>query len=219
MLFAISKKLSKIDSPLNIKYREVTINNTNSYEYLGNQIDQSVLLTINFEKRYRKASGRIRLLQRVRQYLTVEAAEKIFNMMIVPLLTYCCLLKLPLTKTQTSMLSSLQNRASSVIYGNDNREKKIVSILHQRQVKSCVTVRKCLNGTVCSPTKEYFQVNKHSLVTRNQNCLLKLPMLRLELGRQTFAYSGAKPYNDLLTNIRKEENFLTFTKYIKSYNF
>ena len=117
------------------------------------------------------------------------------------------------------MLSSLQNRASSVIYGNDNREKKIVSILHQRQVKSCVTVRKCLNGTVCSPTKEYFQVNKHSLVTRNQNCLLKLPMLRLELGRQTFAYSGAKPYNDLLTNIRKEENFLTFTKYIKSYNF
>ena len=137
MLFANSKKLSKIDSPLNIKYREVTINNTNSYEYLGNQIDQSVLLTINFQKRYRKASGRIRLLQRVRQYLTVEAAEKIFNMMIVPLLTYCCLLKLPLTKTQTSMLSSLQNRASSVIYGNDNREKKIVSILHQRHVKSC----------------------------------------------------------------------------------
>ena len=99
MLFANSKKLCKIDSPLNIKYREVTINNTNSYEYLGNQIDQSVLLTINFEKRYRKASGRIRLLQTVRQYLTVEAAEEIFNMIIVPLLAYCCLLNLPLTKT------------------------------------------------------------------------------------------------------------------------
>ena len=219
MLFATSKKLSKIDSPLNIKYREVTINNTNSYEYLGNQIDQSALLTINFEKRYRKASGRIRLLQRVRQYLTVEAAEKIFNMMIVPLLTYCCLLKLPLTKTQTLMLSSLRNRASSVIYGNDNREKKIVSILHHRQVKSCVTVRKCLDGTLCSSMKEYFQVNKHSLGTRNQNCILKLPKLRLELGRQTFAYSGAKLYNDLPTNIRKEENILTFTKYIKTYNF
>ena len=95
---------------------------------------------MNFEKCYRKASRRIHLLQKVRQYLSVEAAEKIFNMMIVPLFKYCCLLKLPLTKTQTSMLSSLQNRASSVIYGNDNHEKKIVSILHQRQVKSCVTV-------------------------------------------------------------------------------
>ena len=67
--------------------------------------------------------------------------------------------------------------------------------------------------------KEYFQVNKHSLGTRNQNCLLKLPKLGLELGRQTFAYSGAKLCNDLPTNLRKEENFLIFTKYIKSYNF
>ena len=166
MLFTTLKKLSKINSPLNIKYREVTISNANSYEYLGNQIDQSALLTINFEKRYRKASRHIRLLQRVRQYLTVEAAEKFFNMMIVTLLMYCCLVQLPLTKTQTSMLSSLQNRASSVIYGNDNHEKKIVSILHQRQVKSCVTVQKCMDGTICGPTKEYFQVNKHSLGTR-----------------------------------------------------
>ena len=166
MLFTTLKKLSKIDSPLNIKYHEVTISNTNSYEYLANQSGQSALLTINFEKRYRKASGRIRLLQRVCQYLIVEAAEKIFNTMIVPLLAYCCLLQLPLTKTQTSVLSSLQNRASGVIYGNDNHKKKIVSILHQRQVKSCVAVRKCLDGTICSPTKGYFQVNKHSLGMR-----------------------------------------------------
>jgi len=136
MLFATLKKLSKIDEPLKIRYHDISINSTNSYEYLGNLIDQSILLNKNFEKRYRKASGRIRLLQRVRPYLTVEAAENFFNMMIVPLLTYCCLLKIPLTRTQTSLLTSLQYRATSIIYGNAGYERKIMSIIHQRNVKT-----------------------------------------------------------------------------------
>ena len=220
MLFGTSRKLSNIDKPLNIKYRGSDINNTNSYEYLGNLIDRSVLLNTNFEKRYKKASGRIRLLKRVRQYLTVDAAEKIFNMMIVPLLTYCSLLKLPLTRTQTSLRTFMQDQAIKIIYENNaNHKRNIVSIIHQRKVRCCITVWKCLHDEGCSSMKKYFDINEHNLGTRNQNCLLKLPKLRLEIGRQRFAYSGAKLYNDLPIIIRKEEIFSNFVKNVKSFSF
>jgi len=182
MLFSTSKKLNAIKEPLKIKYRHTVINNTDTYDYLGNLIDQPINLAKNFEKRYKKASGRIRLLQRVRQYLTTEAAEKVFTMMIAPLLTYCCAVKISLTRTQTSSLTSIENRASRIIYGNESN-KRVPSINDQRLVKSCLTVHKCLNNETCSPMKNYFELNRHNLRTRNQNTFLKLPKLKLELGR------------------------------------
>ena len=45
MLFATSKKLNKINEPLKVKYRDTVINNTDTYDYLGNTIDQSINIT------------------------------------------------------------------------------------------------------------------------------------------------------------------------------
>ena len=158
------------------------------------------------------------MLQRVRKYLTIAAAEKIFNMMIAPLTTYCCLVKMPLSQTQLSSLRSLEDRASQIIYSKENN-KKVASIIHQRNTKSCLTVLKCINNKTCTPMKSYFEINEHNKSTRNQNSLLKLPRLRLELGRQTFSYSGAKIYNDLPTNLRKERNFSCFKRALKLHVF
>jgi len=65
-------------------------------------IDQSILVNKNFEKRYTRASGKIQLLQRVRQYLTVEAAEKI-NLQYDD--RSFADVKIPLTSTQTLLLT------------------------------------------------------------------------------------------------------------------
>ena len=57
--------------------------------------------------------------------------------------------------------------------------------------------------------KNYFEVNQHAMRTRNQNLMIKLPTIKLELGRQTSLYTGAKVFNDLPINLRKEKDFLT----------
>ena len=80
-------------------------------------------------------------------------------------------------------------------------------------------VHKCIHGEVCSPMKNYFELNKHKKATRNQNHLLKLPKLRLELGRQTFSYTGAKLYNDLPLDLRKQSNFNVFKNSLGSHKF
>ena len=217
ILFGTAIKLNRTE-PLQIFCQNTLINNTDTYEYLGNLIDPSVNLGKNFDKRYKKAAGRVRLLQRVRPYLTVTAAERIFEMTISPLLTYCCLTKLSLTQTQKNFLQSIENRASRLIYGMNN-DKKVIPINHQRYTKACLIVRKCLNNNLCSPMKNYFQVNDHTKNTRNQNSLIKLPKLRLELGKQTFLYSGAKLYNNLPLNFRKEKDFSKFKVVLKSHTF
>ncbi len=149
-----------------------------------NLIDPSINLNKNFDRRYKKASSRIQLLRKVHKF---EAVEKVYNAMIAPLLTYCCFVKLPLSRTQKASLKSIEARASKIVYGKSEM-KKVQSVSQQRNIKACSIVHKCLSKNICTPMKNYFEINKHDMCTRNQNLLIKLPKLKLELGRQTFLY-------------------------------
>jgi hypothetical protein len=211
MLFGTTKKLSKIARNLEIKYRGNVINNTSRYEYLGNLIDPALNLNENFQRWYKKASGRIRFLSKVRPYLTVEAAEKIYNMMIIPLLTYCSIIKLNLSKIQEDHLLSIESRAFKIIHGN-RHSKKVPSVYCLIKHRACVAVRKHLDGDTCDPFQSYFIINQHRHHTRNQDSLLKLQRINLELGRETFYYSGAKLYNNLPLSIREEKHLSTFSE-------
>ena len=68
--------------------------------------------------------------------------------------------------------------------------------------KSCKIVRKCLNGELCAKFNEYFAINNHQKNTRNRNVLLKLPKVKLEFGKKSFIFQGAKIYNELPLDIR-----------------
>ena len=57
-------------------------------------------LTSNFEQAYKKASARLRLLHNVRRYLTAESAKMIFELMIMPILTYSSAAKTSFNNTQ-----------------------------------------------------------------------------------------------------------------------
>ena len=100
MLFGTTKKLSKQSESLQIKYNNYIINNANEYNYLGNTITPSLNFDKQFRSQCRRSSGRVCLLPKVRPYLTVEAAEKIYNAMIAPIFLYCCTINLHLTATQ-----------------------------------------------------------------------------------------------------------------------
>ena len=122
------------------KYGDHVINSTTCYEYLGNFIDPSITLNMNFDKRYKNASSRIRLLGKVHKYLTVEASEKVYNTIIALLLTYCCIVKLPLYGTQATSLQSIEDRASKIVYGK-SKMREVPSISRMRNIKACLPVQ------------------------------------------------------------------------------
>jgi len=52
------------------------------YNYLGNTITPTLNFIKNFQSPYKKVSGRINLLSKVREYLIRQAAEKVYQTMI-----------------------------------------------------------------------------------------------------------------------------------------
>lgn len=213
MLFGTAKRIG--DQKLTLTYRGNKVNETERYVYLGNVLDSTLSLNEDFFTKYKRAAIRVNLLRKIRHLLTIKATQKIIEMMIVPLITYCGNLHLVLTSTQQSRLVSLENRFKSL--NNDTYVQPIQNRLH---LKTCIYVRKCLNGEVCSDFKNYFKLVQHNKNTRNNNLILKLPSIKLELCRKSLAFAGAKLYNELPLEIRAEGSFIIFktkvTEYFKS---
>ena len=104
---------------LNIKYRQQTLSLTSSYRYLGIKLDQSLSLTEYFVTTYKKASGRLYLLKRIRSHLTKQAVLAIYRTMIVPLFTYCSILTLNVNQTQRKRKISFERRTNELIFGSN----------------------------------------------------------------------------------------------------
>ena len=115
---------------LNIMYLDNAVNVTTTYKYLGVQLDQTLTLSDQFDTSYKKASSRLFLLNKLRNLLTVEASRAIYNSMVLPVITYCCLVNLHNTETQVYKLASLEYRAKRIINTND---QKIISIVKYKQ--------------------------------------------------------------------------------------
>ena len=70
-------------------------------------------------------------------------------------------------------------------------------------------------GEVGDPFENYFEFLIATVNTRNKNILPRLPKLKLEYGRRSTKYLGAKIFNDLSIEVRrhcKEKNFNSILK-------
>ncbi len=99
----------------NLRYRGHAITTTTSYKYLGYTLDACLSLNENFNTAYKRASKRLRLLSKLREYVTSDAAFKIYEMMILPILTYNTMIKPVFTATQLARLNSIEKRASEIV--------------------------------------------------------------------------------------------------------
>jgi hypothetical protein len=207
MLFGTSQNLAKQTSVLNIKFAHENVLFTKSYKYLGVKITPSLNMNTNFDHAYKKASGRLRLLRKIRSHLTPVSCGLLYQSMITPILTYCATSHLKKTKSQLEKLESIHSRATDII-SSEIISRKIKSPSEVIKIKALQSVRKCLDGSTCSNYNNYFQILSNR--TRNNGILLKLPRLRLEYARGSFYYAGAVLYNELPCAIRTTQNFNKF---------
>ena len=70
-------------------------------------------------------------------------------------------------------------------------------------------------GEVGGPFENYFKFLNTTVNTRNKNILFRLPKSKLEYGRRSTKYLGAKIFNDLSIEVCrhcKEKNFNSILK-------
>ena len=198
MLFGTAQRLCRHGKNLKIMYQYTQINFVTEYVYLGNVLDNHLILTKNFDRSYRKASGRLRLLSLVRRNLTSTAAELIYKMTILPLLTYSSTIKTIFNDTQLLKFASIERRAS-VIVG-----KPVESIYVNISNQITNLVSKCLNSEFGHDKLDsYFVKQKNERFTRRNGLVLKPPRIKLETARPSFYYGGVELFNRLPLEIRE----------------
>ena len=137
-------------------------------------------------------------------------------MMILPILSYAGPIKLTYTQTQKDRLISLLNRAKNITGLNDTHGD--VHDVIQRH--NCILVRKCLQQQTNSVTlNNYFEILSHTMETRGDNYLLRLPQVKLETARQGFYYGGAKLYNSLPLTLRMDTHLNKFKILLTDFKF
>ena len=83
--------------------------------------------------------------------------------------------------------------------------------------EACIFVRKCLDSSTCENFNNYFDLFKHNIRTRNNGYQLKLPKIKLVIGKKAFRFLGAKIYNELPLEIRKTSDFEEFSNLTKQH--
>ena len=217
LLFWTSQRIAKQSETLDVMYRGSKILNTKRYKYLGIEIDSTLNLNTHFEKCFKRASSRLRLLAKIRDSLDLTSAKAVYDSMILPTFTYCGVLQLKLTSTQARRLSSFHDRCLKIINGNSKNPTAIQSIANAKWTRACKLARKCLDNDICENFQGYFELQQHKIQTRNSECLIRLPGIKTEYARKSFHFMGAKLYNDLPIDLRKTESFKQYEELLKKH--
>ena len=111
MLFGTGQCLGKENvNPFSVKTRDQSICYSTSYKYLGITLDPVLTLSHHLLNTYRKASGRLCLLQRIRPLLTIQSAKSMYqsSSMILPVFSYCNTITLDLSESFTQNYETLR---------------------------------------------------------------------------------------------------------------
>ena len=142
LCFGTTKRLTKLNEPLSVSYRNFTVRQVSAYKYLGVEITASLILNSHFETTFKRASSRLRLLHKIRPQLNLLSAKAIYRGMIIPVLTYCGVLNLNLTTTQQDRLASFHKRALKIIFAGSVPHPNFPSVVELKEKRACVLVRK-----------------------------------------------------------------------------
>ena len=126
MLFGTAKRLQLNPKRLELYHDQTKINVTKSYTYLGSTLDPHLNLSENFDKKCKKTSSKLRLLNNISHLLSTKAVTLTYNTMILHVIKFNCLIHMKLIMGQEKTLSSLDDRARLVTKSNTNSIKSVM---------------------------------------------------------------------------------------------
>ena len=148
MIFGTAKRLVMLNRGLKFKYQHHTVNVTTSYRYLEVDIDPSLTFNEYFIKSYKKATGGLHLLNKLRFQLDTKAAVTIYKSLIIPILTYCSVSSIFDNRSRGDRLKSIDSRATRIVNKHVDQAHAVTlpSIASIKKKLVCMFVRKCIDG-------------------------------------------------------------------------
>ena len=156
----------------------------------------------------------LRIISRIRNVLTRDAAKAITHAFVTSRLDYCNFLLSGMPKSAISKLQCVQNMSAKMV----SRKKKfdhvlpILTSLHWLPIEYRIKFKillltfRAINGTAPKYVTDLISTHQPRRCLRNSNILeLDVPKSRLgSAGDRTFSFQAASLWNQLPADIRKE---------------
>ena len=217
MLISSRQKLQSLnDYTMNIHIDSVPINQSNQGKFLGLIIDENLSWKAHIHEISKKVSSGIGALKRVRPFVSMHTAIKIYKGLIEPHFDYCSAVWDGLTQ---QLSEKLQNRAIRVItkFSYDTRSRFLLNLLGwdnlsvRRAKQKANLMYKCINNLAPAYLCNLFAPKTPNYYFRNAKKKLLLPKPRTDYLKRSFSNSGALLWNNLPEEIRTS-NSLSFFK-------
>ena len=141
---------------LDIVHHYRILSETNSYKYLGIQLDQNLNIKDHTTQAYKKVCSRLQLLERLRPKLITKATVTIYQSMILSLVTYCSFVTYS-SELYMKKTISLHFHCDQII-GNNANQSLLKSIDSTMKKHLCKHVFKILiSEPFCSVFRDNFE--------------------------------------------------------------
>ncbi len=210
------------------------LKNTNKATLLGLDIDSklcfSLFLFIYFfiylfsehiDKICKKLAKRIGILRKIRSYLPLKRRVLYYNAVIYPIFNYANVIWTACDKDLLTRVLKLQKRVARVILAAEPRASSValfnslhwIPFYEDSRINKCQIIHKRIHGGLPRYLEDSIVVNsqRHSLNTRYSNSNIICPRYKRETdGGRTFAVTGAKLWNSLPLELRKNVSLKVF---------
>ena len=223
MVISSRQKLQSLnDKTININVEGVKINQTGHSKALGLNIDENLSWKEHIHAISKKVASSIGALKRVRPFISMHTAIRIYKGLIEPHFDYCSVVWDGLSQQLSVNLQKLQNRAARVITKssyNTNSSYLLNSLswdnLSVRRTKQKANLMyKCVNKLAPNYLCNMFTPRALPFDLRDASQKLYLPKPRTDYLKRSFSYSGASLWNDLPEDIRTTTSLSNFKRRI-----
>ena len=214
-----------METCINIAINDQPIKKVKETETLGMVIDQHLAWSKHVEEKSKKVSSAIGALKRVRPFITIDVANKIYKAIIQPHIDYCSTVWDGLGSTLLDKIQKLQNRAARIVT-QSNYYTSASSLLEELgwdkvstrwKKQKAILMFKTLNNSAPEYLRNLFTDRNTHYSLRNAEGKLNLPRPRTDYMKQSFSYCGAHLWNNLPESIRTIKSLKNFKKAIQEY--
>ena len=231
MLIGSRQRIATLDTdPLQLFVAGSALRKADSVKCLGVHVDQYLTWGSHVNTVIKKVAANLSVLKKIKPMLNRDNLVKVYNTTIRPYFDYCCLVWDSIDQTLTDKLQKIQNRAARIITSapySEVRTRDVFKKLNWKTLRvsrlysKAVMMFKIVNGLAPPYLIDLFDkdVASDHYALRNSFKNLKLPKIRGEHLKRSFAYSGAKLWNSLPRYLKEEENLDKFKQLLKHHDF
>ena len=188
-----------------------------SFKYLGMTLDSTLNFSSHIAQVIKTVCYKMTLLARLKKYLNNETALLIYKSMLLPYFDYADVIFCKANTKDLDKLQKLQNKCLRICMGTDRRfnthrahvQAKVPYLKDRRAAHVCNFMFKRKNVKAL--------LNNREIRTRAHDApMFNVPIPRCEAFKRSVCFQGSTEWNNLPTDTRNSDNFLTFKYKMKS---